>query len=392
MHVPAVGRRVAITAGLAIVLLASLLLVSIEVWHVTGRSEVAESRIVVTPDPNSSAPLSTDVPAKPIPLYDTAWLAPLFSVSGELDEYFAHLRDAGFTGAIMMLTAESSTFPERISTTTGKATDYIDSGGMIRIEPGHVAYLRVLLDKAQTYGLKIGFAAMWEQDAVCGANAKKPAILKTGNAHEFGAEVARAVGSHPAVGFWLFGGDAETGPDGKSCYADVNIWRQMAKGLKDNGANQPIGYHTARGANAPGLQQRHIKWATESWLDILMPQTGQCYSAEIARSQLEAVKAYARTINKPVYSIEMRYESTKQLAPSFCANNGVRPKVTVDELRADARVAADVHVDGLVYGHHDRWEWGNVLDESVAAGGGFDAVRRSFGSPGEAAYLAAIGR
>jgi len=384
-----VGRRVAIIAGLAILLVASF-----EVWHVTGRTDIAENRTEVTPGVSvESTPPATDVPPAPIPLYDTAWLAPLFSVSSDLDVYFAHLKDAGFTGSLMTLTGETSTFPERISTTTGKATDYIDSAGMIRIDPGHVAYLRLLLDKAQKYGLKIGFAPMWEQDAVCGAHAKKPAILKTGNAYEFGAEVARAIGAQPAVGFWLFGGDAETGPDGKQCYADVNIWRQMAKGLKDNGADQPIGYHTARGASSPVLQERHIKWATESWLDILMPQTGQCLSADVARAQLAAVQAYARTIHKPVYSIEMRYESTKQLSPAFCAVNGARPKVTVAELRADAQAAVDLRVDALVYGNHDHWQWGNAyLDDSVGAGGGFDAVRRSFGSPGEAAYVAAVGR
>jgi hypothetical protein len=381
------GRRVAFVAGLAILVLAGF-----EVWRVTGGAETGETGDALTAGVTSTAPLSSSAtPPEPIPLYDTAWLAPLFSVAGELDEYFAHLRDAGFAGALMMLTGESSTFPDRISQTTGKATDYIDGAGMIRIEPGHAEYLRVLLDKAQSYGLTIGFAPMWEQDAVCGANANKAPILKTSNAYEFGAEVARAIGSQPAVGFWLFGGDAEIGPDGKQCYADVNIWRQMAKGLKDNGAEQPIGYHTSKGSNGPGLQQRHIKWATETWLDILMPQTGQCESSEIARSQLAAVQAYARTIHKPVYSIEMRYESTAQLAPSFCASHGVRPKVTVDELRADAQAAVGLHVDALVYGHHDRWQWGNAyLDDSVGAGGGFDAVRRSFDSPGEAAYLAAV--
>ena len=387
MRLPARGRRIALIAGLAILVLACY-----EVWHLAGRSDTDNTRTGTPPEVTSAvAPPSSEAPPEPIPLYDTAWLAPAFSQPNELDEYFAHLKDAGFTGAIMTLTAGSSIWPERVSAVTGKATDYVDGAGRIRIEPGHIAHLRVLLDKARSHGLTIGFAVLWEQDAVCGGHAKKRPILNTGNAFDFGTEVAGAVGSHAAIAFWLFGGDAESGPDGKQCYADVKIWQQMAKALEENGADQPIGYHTARGANTSGLQQRHIKWATEPWVDILMPQTGQCIASDIARSQLAAVQAYARTINKPVYSIEMRYESTKQLSPSFCVSSGARPKVTVEELRTDAQAAVDLRVDALVYGHHDRWQWGiAALDVSVGAGGGFDAVRRSFGSAGENAYVAAV--
>ena len=120
-----------------------------------------------------------------------------------------------------------------------------------------------------------------------------------------------AVGSHPAVGFWMFGGDAETGPDGKQCYADVKVWREMAKALADNGANQPIGYHTARGANAPGLQPRAYQVGDGTVARHSHAADRPVLLVQIARSQLAAVQTYARTINKPVYSIEMRYENAE---------------------------------------------------------------------------------
>src|SRR5687767_1338624 len=75
MRLPAGGRRIALIAGLAIVFLASY-----EVWHLSGRSDIDNTRTGAPPGVTSAiSPPSSEASPKPIPLYDTAWLAPAFS-------------------------------------------------------------------------------------------------------------------------------------------------------------------------------------------------------------------------------------------------------------------------------------------------------------------------
>ena len=284
----------------------------------------------------------------------------------------------------MWLIGLSSIFPSRVNAGTGQVTDYIDSNGRIRLQPSYKQHLTQLLDKAQARGLKVNFPVLWEQDGICGAYQNKARMLHTWNAYDYGVEIAQAIGNHPAVGIWIFGGDAET------CYAEVEVWRNLSQGLKANGANQQIAYHTASstfGLGSPNLNSRHIKWATESWLNILYPQTGQCPSPANSQAQLQALKTYTQQqgINKPIHSSEMRYETTKGQNPTFC-----NPRTNLDAAahRADALGALNAGVNALVYGHHDRWQWGHSeLDPSVGAGGGFSAVRNSFNDPGELQYL-----
>ena len=63
--------------------------------------------------------------------------------------------------------------------------------------------------------------------------------LTVDNAAAYGRQVVAAFGDHPAVGMWIFGGDAGT----NNTAANIEVWRIMADTMRAEGTALDIGIH-----------------------------------------------------------------------------------------------------------------------------------------------------
>ena len=190
--------------------------------------------------------------------------------------------------------------------------------------------------------------------------------LNRDNAYEVGRQLGEAFGDHPAVSMWVAGGDNFRSSE------DPEIWRRLVDGLREAGADQPVGYHTSA--------DDHLRFADEVWLDFLAPQTGHCRDAGWPQERLTEVVA---ATDKPVFASEMRYEG---IQPSWCNTPG--GVVSAEAVLADARAAVSAGVAGIVYGHNDRWQWGTSLHGG--SGGGGAGALASLGSVGEQLIVAEL--
>jgi hypothetical protein len=194
--------------------------------------------------------------------------------------------------------------------------------------------------------------------------------LTADNACNLGEQFGAAFSGHPALGYWVMGGDNWRAVE------DVEIWRELMSGLRAAGASEPATYHTPP---FPG-ESGHERFADEAWVDFLSPQTGHCIAETECGEQLSAL---VETAGKPVWAAEMRYEG---ITPDWCAPEFDLP-VDARAVEADAQAAVAAGCSGLVFGHNERWQWG--LDYFGGSGGGASAALASLGSEGERLTLQA---
>lgn len=311
-----------------------------------------------------------------VPVYDTAWDMPFWASQEQVTEYFDYLRDRGYTGVWLSLMNHTGGGLNGRSPELGSTQATFD--GQFSLRANYRNRMTWILDAAQERGLRVGFVPIWghaylhtNAGGACSGTNQGP--LQPGNAFEFGNEVGRAFGQHPAIEHWILGGDNFCTPS-----ENGSIWRNLANGLESAGARQPMTYHTA------GWPDRHLLFADQPWVDFLSPQTAHCRTSDTARRELRNVIA---STNKPVFAAEMRYEA---IEPEWdCGLHGAGNPVRANDIGNDARAALAAGVDAVVYGHNERWQWGRGANGS--RGGGWSSVRATFGAAGEAQLLAVLG-
>lgn len=309
--------------------------------------------------------------------YDTAWDMPFWATIPEATRYLDHIRDAGYDGLWISLFNHTGGGMYSYSAGSGYQTAHLHNG-QFQLNQGHVAHVRQILDLAHARGLEVGMVPIWavyylndlSQNGCSGGSYKGP--LNASNSYWLGEQVAKAFGNHPALEHWVLGGDNFCGAE------DVNIWRNMASAIRNQGANQKMTYHT------PGIEGRHTLFANEWWVDFLSPQTGHCVTTDQARRQLAKV---VNSTNKPVFAAEMRYEG---IQPSWgnCIHYPGNPP-TPANIEADARAAIEVGVQGVMFGNNERWQWATGAIGS--RGGGTAVVFSTFWSQAEQGFLRAVG-
>ena len=314
--------------------------------------------------------------ASRVPIYDTAWDLPFWASQSQVTEYFDYLQGRGYTGVWLSLMNHTGGGLTGRSPELGSTQATFD--GQFSLQPNYRQRVSWILDAAQARGLRVGLVPIWGH-AYLHTNAGGPCAgtnqgpLQPGNAFEFGNEVGRAFGQHPAIEHWILGGDNFCTPTENGA-----IWRNLAGGLASAGAAQPMTYHTA------GWPERHLLFANESWVDFLSPQTAHCRTSATARGELQNVVA---ATSKPVFAAEMRYEA---IEPDWdCGLHGAGNPVRANDIGDDARAALDAGVNAVVYGHNERWQWGRGANGS--RGGGWSSVRATFGAPGEQQLLSVLG-
>ncbi|MEE9417433.1 MAG: DUF4038 domain-containing protein [Acidimicrobiales bacterium] len=311
-----------------------------------------------------------------VPSYDTAWDMPFWADIADADTYFDHVSEAGFTGIWISLFNHTGGGMTAISPGSGYSTARLEQGQFL-LDQGHVAHVRRILDSAQARGLKVGLVPIWGvfyiNDIGNGCETGSSAgPLKSWNSFSLGQQVGDAFADHPAIAHWILGGD-------NFCeIEDVAIWRNMAAGLEAGGARQPMTYHT------PGLESRLDLFADEPWLDFLSPQTGHCVDPENTQRMLTKL---VNSTDKPVWAAELRYEGVQ---PDWgdCIHWPGNPATAVD-IEQDTRAALAAGVEGILFGNNERWQWATGAIGS--RGGGSAKVFSTFWSPGEKAFLRAVG-
>ncbi len=306
----------------------------------------------------------------PTELYDTAWDLVSKATNSEIETYFDHIGDVGFDGVWLSLMPLDGWGLEATQI-TGATAGVVESDGSLSLTPEHLARMRFVFDEAQRNDVSVTLAPMWGvgyvhghwDDGACTRLDEGP--LNADNAYGWGHEVGSAFRNEQSLARWLFGGDNFCNVE------DGEIWSEMARGVRDAGSQKPIGYHTASNTF------RHFRFSDEPWHQFFAIQTSHCTRPAVAESELRDV--VENSGGKPVFAAELRYEA---IAPDWvgCIHNPRNP-VDRDDVADDVRAALAAGVDGIVYGHNERWQWGNDI---LGATG---EPLASLGSPGEAIAL-----
>lgn len=303
-------------------------------------------------------------------LYDTAWDLVSKATNDETETYFEHIGNVGFDGVwLSLLPLDGWGF--EATQVTGTTAGVVEDDGSLSLTPEQLDRMRFVFDEAQRNGVSVTLAPIWAvgyvhghwNDGACTRLGEGP--LNSDNAYGWGHEVGSAFRNEPSLARWLFGGDNFCDVE------DEEIWSEMARGVRDAGSQQPIGYHTASNTF------RHFRFSDEPWHQFFATQTSHCTRPAIAESELADVVDKSK--GKPVFAAEMRYEA---IAPDWlgCIHNPSNPADAAD-VADDVRAALAAGVDGIVYGHNERWQWGNNL---LGADG---RPIESLGSPGEVIAL-----
>ena len=204
----------------------------------------------------------------------------------QTDEYFATLKQYGFSGTWAGVIHHAPATWNANFTGGGRVGNMVD--GEVVLTPEYIAHVRAILDTAQRHGMQVGLVAAWQNlylpgggaDAGIPTSNQVRGSITTANAYAYGRHIARAFGDHPAVGMWVFGGDAGT----NNTEANKAVWREMARGVRDTGNRLDITYHT------PTSHFDQLNYAGESWLDFISPETGHAQGAPETESELRVAK------------------------------------------------------------------------------------------------------
>ncbi len=302
-------------------------------------------------------------PATTMPVWDTAWYAPAWGTIEEIDEYAAHLQSVGMTGALVMLLPQETemlSFRNRYGHAVG------NGGGAspITINADYINDFRNVLDTFHARNIRVGITPAWSDTYV------RNGVLTVGNAEAFGEHVANAFGDHPAIEWWLMGGDNWEGVE------DKNIWANLTTGLRNGGANQLVGYHNPS-MNPPfGSGEAVGRWANEWWNQLGLMQSGHCGPVNV-----DQLKGFTENHNGIAGQGEPPYLG---LRASWCDYHEITDADVIQAMEASIAAGVDFHV----YGDVRRAAWGTGRWNSST--GGFARVRESFNSPGERDVVALV--
>ena len=321
----------------------------------------------------ATEPANSARPQTNIPVYDTAWQMLVLASPAEADQYFQTLDAYGFTGAwagVIHHAPATYAHPFRGGGTVATR----DEQGNVVLTNEYVAHVNQILDAAQRHGQKVGLVVAWQNLYLPGggSDAGNPTsdlvrgTVDANNSYAYGVQMVEAFGSHPAVSMWVFGGDAGT----NNTEANIQVWRNMAAGVRDAGSTLDITYHT------PTSHFDQLNYAGEPWLDFISPETGHSQDEFETEAELRAV---ADAYRLPVWQGESRYFNINfDWVTEAFRNPGVA------EVEADAIAARNAGVAGYVYGDAGRWNWCGGFGDSTPC----DAsnIAASFGA-GEAAVI-----
>ena len=194
----------------------------------------------------------------------------------------------------------------------------------------HVDYI---VNKAQSLGLYIGMLPTWGSH-VTGRGGQR--IFNPSNGYAYGLFLGKRYRDKAII--WVLGGDRPADSD-----EIKEVWRAMAKGLKEGDEGKHLMTFHPNGAGASSTW-----FHNDAWLDFNMIQSG--HSAKNIPNYNAIAKDYERTPTKPCMDGEPRYEDHPV---------NWNPKygwLDEHDVRQAAYWALFAGAHGHTYGCHDIWQ------------------------------------
>ncbi len=297
--------------------------------------------------------------------FDTAWELGARATRAETIIYLDHLEQAGFTGFWFSYLSTTGLAFVMQNAQNNLAASFSDTADKWTLNQPYADDIEWMLDQANARGLKVGFVVAWGvryvhgdwDEGVCSNENLGP--LRASNSRDFGQQLAADFATHPAIAYWVMGGDNFCEKE------DPQIWANLVQGLRDGGAKQQATFHSSP------LGGRYTEFASESWMDFLAVETGHCMSSvRLEETLSDIINDPAKSFGKPVFAAEMRYEGFE---PEWegCAEHGPGRPVNATHVDTDIRAALRTGVAGVLFGNHTRWLWepGDPYMETLGSAG-----------------------
>src|SRR5688572_59629 len=172
-------------------------------------------------------------------------------------------------------------------------------GDLTKPNEKYFSYIDSLIDIAASVHLYMAILPTWGDKLFKDFWGTGPEIFNPDNAYKYGKWIGNRFKNKTNI-IWIIGGDRDPRENSK----DVEVWRNMARGVTEGIGNADNGlftFHPQPKATGSSSQWFH----NDAWLDLNMLQTGHCRDTEV----WETVKRdYDRKPTKPVLNGESIYE------------------------------------------------------------------------------------
>ena len=277
-------------------------------------------------------------------LGDTAWQLLASLSREETVRYFEDRARKGFTVVQVVALAELNGL---------RACNAYGHKPLVDLDPTHPAvskgggedywsHVDWVIDTAQHYGLFVGLLPTWG-DKVVKAWGKGPEIFNPDNAYVYGRWLSERYRDRVNL-IWINGGDRS--PFGHDCIDTREVWRAMARGLRDgDGGRHLITYHPSGGCSSS------LWFHQDDWLDFNMLQTSHSCK-DNPKSYLDVARDYSCEPAKPTLDGEPRYEDH----PVCDHRSGMTGWFDDYDIRQATYWSLFAGGCGITYGCHDIWQ------------------------------------
>lgn len=210
--------------------------------------------------------------------------------------------------------------------------------------PAYFDFAEQVLRQAAALGLYVALLPAWADKVLPRSPGLGPVVFGLDRlevAQRYGRFLGQRFRQHPNL-IWVLGGDREVMAE------DLDyrpVWRAMAAGIRAGGANQLISFHPDGGPKTPS------QVANESWLDVVMFQSGHWERESLVWDWLEALQQHT---HKPMLDGEICYEDHGVFPwkPDWPQNDYFGEL----EVRRQAYRSVFAGGCGVSYGHHSVWQ------------------------------------
>jgi len=160
----------------------------------------------------------------------------------------------------------------------------------------YFAHVDKVIEMANSHGMYMALLPTWGDKLFKDNWGIGPEIFTPSTAYEYGKWIGNRYKNQANV-IWVLGGDRNP----RDASQDIEVWNEMARGIKESGAGQLISFHpqpTSPGGSSNWFHQ-------QEWLDFNMHQTGHCPDQATYKKILHDLSL---SPDKPTIDAEPLYE------------------------------------------------------------------------------------
>lgn len=227
----------------------------------------------------------------------------------------------------------------------------LDSTDPIKINVQYFNHVAWVMQKADSLGIYIAFLPTWGDKVFKDKWGEGPEIFNKEAAYQYGKSLALRLRSQSNI-IWVLGGDRNPRENSE----DVEVWREMAKGIKEGLGIFVNGIFTFHPQPAsPGGSSNWFH--SDDWLSFNMHQTGHCPDR---LTYQKITHDYNLKPVKPTLDGEPLYEDHPNC---FDAKN--QGYSVPDDIRKMMYWSVFAGAAGQTYGCHDIWQMHEASGKGV---------------------------